>query len=71
MTGSPKIAAVVTSIGRGDFYDGSCKQAEAEGGKENLRLIMIPDRKTPAALYAHCRPLSAGLGPISSHPENL
>lgn len=42
-----KFCVVATTIGKGDFLDGYCKQAELEGVKENLEIIVIPDKKHP------------------------
>jgi hypothetical protein len=49
-----KICIVLTTINSGDILDGYCKQAEAEGVRERLRIIVIPDRKTPDQLYKKC-----------------
>ena len=46
-----KIVLVVTSINAGDVLDSYCKQAEKEGVKKQLLIIVIPDRKSPAELY--------------------
>jgi hypothetical protein len=54
-----KFAIVVTTIGNGDFLADYCQQAEAEEVREQLRIIVIPDQKTPAELYVKCKALSA------------
>ncbi len=50
---------VVTTINKGDVLDGYCRQIEAEGMRERVRIIVIPDRKTPNELYSLCGGLSA------------
>jgi len=49
-----KVSIVLTTINSGDVLDGYCKQAEAEGVRDRLRFIVIPDRKTPEELYKKC-----------------
>ncbi len=63
--GKPKICVVLTSINTGDLLDGYCERAAAEGVADHLRIIVIPDRKTPDGLYEKCRELSArGFGVV-------
>ena len=50
----PKTCIVVTTINAGGILDGYCKQAEAEGVKDGLQIIVIPDRKTPNELFTKC-----------------
>lgn len=50
----PKTCIVLTTINAGGILDGYCKQAEAEGVKEGLQIIVIPDRKTPRELFTKC-----------------
>ncbi len=50
----PNTCIVLTTINAGGILDGYCKQAEAEGLKDGLQIIVIPDRKTPAALFDKC-----------------
>ncbi|MGZ4966324.1 MAG: hypothetical protein ACXV97_04040 [Chthoniobacterales bacterium] len=50
---------VVTTINKGDVLDGYCRQIEAEGMRDRVRIIVIPDRKTPNELYSLCGGLSA------------
>ena len=42
-----KICIVVTTINTGEFLDDYCTQADAEGVRDRLRVVVIPDRKTP------------------------
>ncbi len=53
-----QICLVVTSITRGDILDGYCAQAQAEGLGDQLTIIMIPDRKSPAQLFEKCEYLA-------------
>ena len=55
----PKICIVMTTINSGDVLDGYCKQARNEGIDNYLRVIVIPDRKSPSALYERCERLSS------------
>lgn len=55
----PKIAIVVTTIGGGEILEGYCKQADIEGVRNQLKIIVIPDKKTPATLYERCNSLFA------------
>jgi len=56
-----KFAIVVTTIGKGDFLDIYCQQASIEGLRHHLRIIVIPDQKSPTELYEKCNSLvSAG-----------
>lgn len=48
----PKTCIVVTINNAGGILDGYCKQAEEEGVKDGLQIIVIPDRKTPKELFA-------------------
>ena len=50
----PKTCVVVTTINGGDILDGYCKQAEAESMRDRLRIVVIPDRKSPQKLYEKC-----------------
>lgn len=54
-----RLALVVTSIGKGDFLDGYCRQADVEGLRGLLRIIVIPDRKTPTMLHEKCDSLAS------------
>jgi hypothetical protein len=49
-----KTSIVLTTINSGDILDGYCRQAEAEGVRGDMRLIVIPDRKTPDPLFKKC-----------------
>lgn len=49
-----KTCIVLTTINAGGILDGYCKQAEEEGVKDGLQIIVIPDRKTPSELFAKC-----------------
>jgi hypothetical protein len=71
----PRFCIVLTTISNGDVLDSYCKQASAEGVREFLRFIVIPDRKTPGSLYQTCKDLSS-LGfdvvcPTLSHQESF
>lgn len=55
----PQLAIVVTTINKGDFLDAYCQQADAQGWREHLRIIVIPDRKSPSELYEKCRSLAS------------
>lgn len=55
----PQLAIVVTTINKGDFLDVYCQQSDAEGWREHLRIIVIPDRKSPSELYEKCRSLTS------------
>ncbi len=50
---------VVTTINTGDVLDGYCRQIDAEEVRDRVRIIAIPDRKTPSELYAKCAELAA------------
>lgn len=50
---------VVTTINKGDILDGYCRQIEAEEVRDRVRIIVIPDRKTPSELYVKCAELAA------------
>jgi hypothetical protein len=54
---TPKICVVLTSIHDGAVLDGYCRQAEVEEMVEDIRFIVIADKKTPPALYAKCQQL--------------
>lgn len=51
----PTYAVVVTSIGNGDFLSGYCS---ADTPDDNVKIIVIGDRKSPPALYERCRTLT-------------
>ena len=53
----PKICVVVTTINTGEFLDDYCTQADADGVRDQLRVVVIPDRKTPSELYQKCAEL--------------
>jgi hypothetical protein len=53
-----KICVVVTTINTGEFLDGYCAQADADGVRDRLRVVVIPDRKTSAELYRKCAQLT-------------
>ena len=53
----PKICVVVTTINRGGFLDDYCAQADADGVRDQLRVVVIPDRKTPQELPQKCAEL--------------
>ena len=54
----PKLALVMTTIGEGALLEDYCRQAEAEGWRDSLRLIVIPDKKTPPELYRRSKDLA-------------
>lgn len=56
--GSNDVCVVVTSIYGGDFLEGLCQQADSEQIRDRLTIIVVPDRKSPDALYARCHELS-------------
>ena len=56
-----KLCVVITTINEGAVLEGYCEQARVEGLTDRIRFVVIPDRKTPAALYRKCQEL-AGLG---------
>jgi hypothetical protein len=61
-----KFAIVMTTIFSGQSIEDFCRQAEAEGVSDSLVIIVIPDRKSPQALYEKCASLvSAGFNVIS------
>ena len=45
---------VVTTIGNGDFLDRYVRNFEREGVLGRIKFIVIPDRKTPPALFQQC-----------------
>jgi hypothetical protein len=49
-----KTCIVVTTINAGGILDGYCKQAEDEGVRELVEIIVIPDLKTPKELFGQC-----------------
>jgi hypothetical protein len=49
-----KISIVLTTINAGGILDGYCQQADKENVRDQVQFIVIPDRKTPAALYQKC-----------------
>jgi Reversibly glycosylated polypeptide len=69
-----KICIVVTTINTGEFLDDYCTQADAEGVRDRLRVVVIPDRKTPPELYQRCAQLAKRgfdvLCPTLSEQEN-
>jgi hypothetical protein len=48
------VTIVLTTINAGDVLDGYCQQADTEGVRDYLHIIVIPDRKTPAELSKKC-----------------
>src|SRR4051812_42916390 len=56
----PRTSLVVTTINRGDVLDGYCQQIAGEGLRDSVRIIVIPDHKTPGELYAKCADLAGG-----------
>lgn len=48
------IGLVCTTIGKGEFLEAYCKQAEKEGLKDNVTFYIVPDQKTPKELYEQC-----------------
>jgi hypothetical protein len=54
-----RISIVLTTINAGGILDGYCRQAEKEHVREQFRIIVIPDRKTPAELYRKCAEVRA------------
>lgn len=54
-----KIAMVVTTVGSGSFLAGYCGQAEREGVKDRLKIIVIPDKNSPKTLYEKCASFAA------------
>jgi hypothetical protein len=55
--GRTTFAIVATTIGNGAFLDGYCEQARIEGIADDLKIIVIPDRKSPRELYLKCASL--------------
>lgn len=53
-----KTCIVVTTIGNGEFLDEYCNQADTEGLGAAFRIIVIPDRKSPASIFSKCASLS-------------
>ena len=47
----PKLGLVVTTIGDGGVLVDYCTEAQRTGWQENLTIYVIPDKKTPKALY--------------------
>lgn len=56
---APRLAIVVTTIGDGEFLAGYDRQSKAEGVRDRLRVIVIPDEKSPPALADRCRSLAS------------
>lgn len=54
-----RVSIVLTTINAGGILDGYCQQAEAEGVRDQVRMIVIPDRKTPAELFEKCKQVKA------------
>src|SRR3954453_10573109 len=50
----PTCSLVVTTIGRGEFLADYFDAVRRERALERVDVIVIPDRKTPAALYERC-----------------
>src|SRR5436190_7822867 len=50
---------VVTTINQGEVLDGYCRQIDAEEMRNRVRVIVVPDRKTPSGLYTKCTELAA------------
>jgi hypothetical protein len=57
MINGPKICIVVTTINSGDMLEGYCRQADAEGVRERLKIVVIPDYKSPTLLFEKCNDL--------------
>ena len=55
-----KYCVVLTTINSGDLLKDYCAQAEAEDLRENLKFIVIPDKKSPAILYDNCKDIKKG-----------
>jgi hypothetical protein len=55
---SERICIVVTTINSGELLEDYCGQAEREGARNRLRIIVIPDRKSPQKLYQNCARLA-------------
>jgi hypothetical protein len=53
------VTIVLTTINAGGILDDYCKQADAEGIREQLEIIAIPDRKTPDQLFKKCNEIRA------------
>jgi hypothetical protein len=56
---NPKTCIVLTTINSGGVLDGYCQQGETEGVRDQVRIVVIPDRKSPRQLYEKCSALSA------------
>src|SRR5579872_4217205 len=54
---SMKMSIVVTTIHDGDFLEAYGRQAKSEGKAKDLRMFIIGDQKTPAALWTRCEQL--------------
>ena len=52
----PKICVVVTTINTGEFLDNYCTQADADGVRDQLRVVVIPDPEDPAGALSKVRP---------------
>ena len=53
----PKMCIVLTTIHSANLLEDYCQQADIEGFRNRLRIIVIPDRKSPASLYEMCNRL--------------
>jgi Reversibly glycosylated polypeptide len=53
------VCIVLTTINAGGILDDYCKQAESEGIRDQLQIIVIPDRKTPEQMYKKCGQIRA------------
>jgi hypothetical protein len=53
----PRFAIVVTTINNGDFLERYCQHLDVKGWRDNLTIIVIPDRKSPSELYQKCKSL--------------
>lgn len=51
---APRMAVVVTTIGKGDFLEDYHASALREQVLDRVTFYVIPDRKTPPQLYARC-----------------
>ena len=49
-----RVSIVLTTINAGGVLDGYCARARQENIRDQLRFIVIPDRKTPGQLYKKC-----------------
>lgn len=51
---STRVSLVCTSIGKGEFLDGYCREIKKLMCPESIEVIVIPDEKSPAALHHAC-----------------